>query len=616
MDGLRPPENISVSEWSDKYRVLSSTGSAEPGRWSTDRTPYLREIQDQLNSFNPSQEIIIMKGAQLGLTECGFNVIGYHIDMDPCPMMYIMPNESTLTRNSKSRISPMIAATPRLSSKIAAARKKDSGNSIFQKDFPGGTLILAGANSGAGLRSVPIKLMIMDEVDAYPLDLNNEGSPLDLAKARTRTFAKKKIMYFSTPLIKGRSVIEQKYLETSQKRFFVPCVLCGVFQHLVFENITYEITESGKIEKAQYKCCGCDGLIDEYHKLKMFAAGEWQDTVPEKIDEKIVGYHINSLYSPLGWYSWLDAATDYEAAKKEEEKGKNAKMKTFKNTVLGLTWEEKGEVPDYEKLMGRRVEYERNTINKDVAFLTAGVDVQKERLELEVVGWCEGKITYSIDTRVIPGDTSSAAVWNKLSEVVNEIWEREDGLLMPLLGMAIDTGYNTAQVYDFCRKHPRNKVFPVKGQDKQRVIITQPRAIDHKKKARKRKHSLGDLVLYNVGVSVLKSELYGFLNLKITETGVPAGYCFFPLSYDEHYFKMLTAEELKKKEINGFDVFYWEKIRDRNEALDCRVYARAAASILGIDKFKAEHWQALRNNYAAAGDNKTNQYKKKKSSFW
>lgn len=615
LDGIKPMERLTPSDWADKYRFLSSSASAEPGRWRTSRTPYLREIMDRLSPYDECEEISIMKGAQLGFTEAGFNAIGYFIHLDPCSIMYIMPTLDTIKRNSKMRITPMIEATPVLSNKIMKARKKDSGNSMFQKDFPGGTLIMAGANSASSLRSVPIKVVVLDEVDAYPSDLDGEGSPIDLAKARTRTFAKRKLMYFSTPLVHGSSVIEGKYLESSQRKYFVPCPHCSEMQYLDFKKLKYDKDERKKPINIRYECIKCKKGISEHHKTEMLAGGEWRDTFPKKADKKKYAYQINSLYSPLGWYSWKNAIEDWLLAQDKADK-----LKVFVNTVLGETWLEKGEVPEWENIYNRRIQYDITKPPKAVIMITIGVDVQIDRLELEIKGWGKNQISYSLGYRIIAGETSKSKVWEELGKVLKETWVREDGLVIPVRRMAIDTGYNTAFVYDFCRAHSPKIVTPIKGQETLAVMYSMGQAVDHKKS--RRKHNLKGLVLYKVGVSIIKSELYGRLKKKIEfneETGkqeIPHGYLFFPQEYNQHYFKMLTAEQLQKKIVNGYTRYFWEKIRERNEALDCNVYARAAAAISGMDKMSEAHWDALESSYSQRTTTKPTNRAKRKDSFW
>lgn len=600
LDGLRPEPRLSVSDWSDKFRMLSSTASSEPGQWRTSRTPYLKEIMDKLSANDPTTEIVFMKGAQVGATEMGFNWVGYVIDAAPGPMLMVQPSLDMVKRASKQRFDPMIQATPRLRERVAAARSRDSGNTIFQKDFPGGTIVLTGANSAAGLRSMPVRYLFLDEIDAYPIDLDGEGDPISLAEARTRTFSRKKILKVSTPTIEGRSAVDREFKLTDQRYFHVPCPHCDHPQSLVFDQLMWD---KGKPETAQYLCSECGCLIEERHKPKMLAAGNWVATVPTNSK---VGYHLNSLYSPYGWYSWADAAEQWEEAQKDD-----FKMKTFINTVLGQTYKEKGESPEWENLYNRREDYKINKPPRDVAFLTAGVDVQKDRLELEIVGWCEGKRSYSIDYRVLLGDTSNKEVWNSLATIVSEVWEREDGVQMPLKLMAIDSGYNTSEVYEFCQRFDVTRVIPTKGQDKLQQIVAPPRQVRVTSSGKK----IGSVKLWNVGVSVIKSELYGWLRQERSEEGnIPYGYCHFP-QYDHHFFKMLTAEQIQMKVVRGYPVPEWvKKPYERNEALDCRVYARAAASVVGMDLWRAEHWKQVHASYHG----RTQQVKKekRKSSFW
>jgi phage terminase large subunit GpA-like protein len=602
-DGLRPEPRLTVSEWADLHRRLSSTASSAPGKWRTSRTPYLKEIMDCFSSFSTIQEVILKKGAQLGLTEAGFNWMGYIIDVSPAPTLLVMPTDAMVKKNSKTRFDPMIQATPRLSEKIKSSRERDAGNTINQKDFPGGTAVLVGANSPVGLRSMPAQNVMLDEVDAYPLDVDGEGNPIDLAKARTRTFPRRKIFVISTPTIDGKSTITKEFANTDQRYFFVACPHCAATQNLVWERMRWE---EGKPETAKYCCIHCDELIEERHKSTMLASGEWVPTNPEKISKTRRGYHINSLYSPLGWYSWADAAKDYEEALKDV-----TKMKAFINTVLGLEYKEDSEAPDWKLIYERRENYKLDRPRKEVAFLTAGVDVQRDRIEVEVVGWINGKRSQSITYRVLMGKTEEAAVWQALGAMLNEQWEREDGTLMPIRVMAIDTGYNTSYVHEFCRKHEPTRVVAIKGSDKQAIMVSAPRAVDVTRSGKK----IGQAKQWNVGVSMIKTELYAWLRLlKETDGSYPDGYCHFP-QYDENYFRGITAEAVEYKiDKKGFRKYEWVKKYDRNEPLDCRVYARAAAAIFGMDRLSPQGWAEIAGSYMEKREEK--QTAKKKSSFW
>lgn len=607
-DGLKPEPRVTVSQWADRYRYLAPTSSAEPGLYRTDRTPYLREIQDKLSATDPTQEVVFIKGAQVGATESGFNWLGYIIDVAPAPTLLVQPTDTMSKRNSKMRLDPMIEATPRLREKIKPARSRDSGNTTLQKDFPGGTVVMTGANSAVGLRSMPVRFLMLDEVDGYPVDLDGEGSPVDLARARTRTFARRKIYIVSTPTIEGQSVIEREFLDSDQRRFFVPCPHCEHYQHLRWDNLKWE---AGEPETALYYCEGCGTGIEERYKASMLNRGEWRPTNPDHSNSLKVGYHINSLYSPYGWYSWWEAAKDWENAD-----GNVTKQKAFINTVLGEAYKEKGEAPPWENLYNRREAYRMNVPPQEVVFLTAGVDVQKDRLELEIVGWCREKHTYSIDFRVLVGDTSARDVWEELAKVVTETWTREDGAELQLRLMAVDTGYNTQHVYDFCKRFDATRVIPVKGSDNQQTVIAPPRQVEVTRSGKK----IGKVKVWQVGVSVIKSELYGFLRQEKDEHGnVPYGYCHFP-QYEPHYFRGLTAEELQLKINNkGYREYQWIKKYDRNEPLDCRVYARAAASVVGIDRHERveKWWKDMEPKEVAPETPSTKKPpRRRESSFW
>lgn len=581
--GLKPIKRLTVSQWADLYRYLSEMASAEPGRWDTSRVPYLRQIMDDLSSTSPIQESVVMKGAQLGFTEAGLNWLGYLIDNDPCPAMAVMPTDSTMRRNSKTRIDPMIQSTPRLRDKIMSAGKKDT-QTMFEKNFEGGILLMCGANSPSNLASQPVRALFLDEIDRYPIDLGGEGNPIGLAEARTRTFARRKIFKISTPTLQGESAIEAEYETTDQRKYHVPCPHCGGMQSLVFDQLRYEIDKKTKRPtSAVYECEHCHEKIEERYKTQMFAAGEWIATRPENANPTRVGYHINSLYSPLGWFSWLDVVSQYEAAKKDP-----GAMKVFVNTVLGLPFAESGEVPSWEILYNRRETYAFNRPPKDVCILTAGADVQADRIEVQIVGWGRGRRSWSLDHRTLIGNTGETSVWDQLAKIVNEVWTREDGVQMPLAMMAVDTGYNTNHVYNFCRRFDPTRVIAIKGSDNQTLVASAPKAVDYKQDGGK----VLSVMLWMLGVSVLKSELYAWLRLNKDEFGEsPEGYCHFP-QYPAEFFKGITAEQLEAVISRGHTRYQWVKKYRRNEPLDTWIYARACASIQGIDRYDEQNWLA------------------------
>ena len=592
--GIRPDEVLTVSEWADKYRRLSSKASAEAGQWRTERTPYLKEIMDTLSPHCPTEEIVFMKGAQVGGSESGFNWIGYVIDHSPGPMLMVQPTVDIAKRVSKQRIDPMIEECEVLKEKMKPSRSRDSGNTQLSKEFPGGILLLAGANAASGLRSMPIRFLFLDEEDAYPLDVEGEGSPSDLAKARTRTFNRRKIFRVSTPTIEGQSAIGAAFADSDQRYFNLPCPECNQFQPLKFKNLVWD---KGKPETVQYACDHCGALFKEHHKTWMLSKGDWIATNPTS---KIAGFHLSSMYSPLGWFSWVDMVQMWEKAQSSQEA-----LKTFVNTILGETWKEKSEVPEWQRIYQGREDYKVNTIPGNVLFLTASVDVQGNRLECEIKGWGRNKQSWSIDYRVFSGNPAEDEVWNQVDKVLDETWAHPTGGEIQVKMLAVDSGgHHTQKVYDWAKNKDPRRVMIVKGSSSNspKALIDSSSLIEMNIRGRKIKTGIR---LWIIGTTIGKSELYSWLKHKhptekeLEENGYPHGFCHYPKNdeiYGESFFLGLTAEQLVSKKVKGFTHYYWEKIRDRNEPLDLHVYNRAAASSLGLDRFSDQMWNKLESD--------------------
>jgi phage terminase large subunit GpA-like protein len=582
--GARPDPLLTISQWADKHRTLSQRASSEPGRWRTDRTPYLREIMDCLSPTSPIERTVFMKGAQIGGTECGNNWIGYVIHQAPGPMMAVQPTVEMAKRNSKQRIDPLIEESGVLHTLVSDPRSRDSGNTVLSKEFPGGVLVMTGANSAVGLRSMAARYLFLDEVDGYPGDVEGEGDPVNLAMARTRTFARRKIFLCSTPKITGMSRIEAAYEESDRRQYYVPCPTCREYQVLLFSQLRWP---KGQPDKAVYACQHCGQEIHNHQKQWMLAQGQWRANPAATWDGKTAGFHLSSLYSPVGWFSWGDAAKQFEQAQKKPEL-----LQVFVNTVLGDTWTMLGEAPDWKHLYDRREQYKFGTVPRGGVFLTAGADVQKDRIEVEIVAWGRGKESWSIDYRVFEGDTSRQAVWDKLSGLLNETFPHASGIEMPILQLAVDSGYATTEVYEWARRQG-GRVVVIKGDQRSGAILGAPSPIEVGPLGSKVKRGVR---VWPVNSGMAKEELYRWLRLdgltdEEIEQGVafPPGFCHFP-RYSEEYFKQITAEQLVTKLVKGYKRLEWQKMRERNEALDCRVYARAAAARVGIDRFQDKHW--------------------------
>ena len=596
--GLKPDPLMNISEWADKYRILSQKASAEPGKWRTSRTPYLKEIMDCLSPYSGIEKVVFMKGAQIGGTEVGNNFLGYIVHLSPGPVMLVMPTVDGAKRTSKTRIDPMFEAIPELKGVISDRRSKDASNTTLMKEFQGGVLVLTGANSAIGLRSMPVRYIFLDEIDAYKGDVEGEGDPVNLAIKRTSTFNRRKIFMVSTPTIQGVSRIEYEYEQSDQRHYMVPCPYCNKRQSLKWKQIHFENDDPAT---ATYICEHCGAIIEEHLKTWMLENGIWEKTNPKS---NVAGFHLSSLYSPVGWFSWADAVKQFLDAK-----NKDNLLKVWVNTVLGETWLEKGEAPEWQILFDKREDYQQEIVPSGGLFLTAGADVQKDRIECEVVAWGRNKESWSVGYFIINGDTAREEVWNELSEFSKRYFEHSSGVMLPISRFAIDSGFATQQVYNWVRKQPINFAMAIKGTDSGVTPLGLPTRVDLNINGKRLRR---EAKVWSVGTSILKSELYQFLRLTQNEDeSYPAGYCHFP-KYDSEYFKQLTAEQLVTKMVRGYQKREWQKTRERNEALDCRVYARAASISFGIEQFTETKWRNLEKALIPESKEKVNSATKKK----
>ena len=592
-EGLAPDPALTVSAWADRHRILSPRGANEAGPWRTSRTPYLRAIMDALSPSHPAQRIVVMKGAQVGATEAGNNWIGYVVHHAPGPMLAVQPTVSLAKIFSQQRVAPLTEDTPAVRARVAPARSRDSGNTVLSKEFPGGILVMTGANSAVGLRSMPVRYLFLDEVDAYPASADEEGDPVALAEARTRTFSwRRKVFLVSTPTIKGLSRIEREYQASDQRRYFVPCPHCDARQWLKFERLRWEW---GNPATVRYLCEACEQPIDEHAKTLMLASGEWQPTATS-VDPLTVGFHISGLYSPVGWLSWERIARDWEGCQANDE----AKQ-SFRNTVLGDVWFEPGDAPEWQRLYDRREAFPIGIVPRRGLLITAGADVQKDRIEVSIWAWGRNLESWLVEHIVVDGSPAVAETWVALSEVLGRTWTHADGAELRLTRLAIDTGGQfTTEVYAWARRQNVAQVMAVKGVDgfDRSTPVAGPSYVEARQGA---KRTRAGVRLWTVSVAVFKSELYRALRLEAPteedlEAGVvwPAGYVHLARGVDAERVKQLVAEQLVTvKTRRGFEKLEWQKLRERNEMLDCRVYARAAAWLAGIDRFGDRLWRTL-----------------------
>lgn len=542
-----------MSQWADQYRRLSPEASSEPGKWVTDRAPYQRGMMDAVNEPGVC-EVVLMTSSQVGKTEIINNIIGYFAHQDPSPMLLIQPTLDMAETWSKDRLAPMIRDTEELTDLFGDPRSRDSNNTLLHKKFAGGHITMAGANSPASLASRPIRIVLLDEEDRYPHSAGTEGDPGSLAQKRTTTFWNRLLVSVSTPTVEDESKIESRYQQSDQRKFYVPCSECDTFQVLSWSQVKFE---KGKPDTTHYACEHCEAKLKESDKMWMLAHGEWR---AEAAFNGIAGFHINELYSP--WVKWSEMVENFLKAKRLPET-----LKVWVNTSLGETWKDKTEGVDPAGLLGRKENWGR-VAPEGVIVITAGVDVQDDRLEAEVVGWGVGQESWSLQFHVLHGDPAQNKVWEDLDNVLTQTVKTSDGRILSVSCACVDSGgHQTQRVYEYCKAREYSRVYAIKGASQMGKPLVSKFSKANKLRVK----------LFSIGTDTAKQMIYS--RLKIHQPG--PGYCHFPADYPEEYFKQLTAERIQTRFVNGHPSRIWVMPKGRrNEALDCRVYGLAALHIL------------------------------------
>jgi phage terminase large subunit GpA-like protein len=561
---LKPPEDLTVSEWADKYRRLPAESSAEPGQWKTSKTPYLKKVMDCISNLSV-RKVVMMFSAQIGKSETILNTMGYYAHIDPSPILMVQPTVDTGQNFSKERISPTIRDTDVLRRIIGEDKSRNSKNTILKKFFPGGYIAIVGANSPAGLASRPIKILLCDEIDRWPDSAKQEGDPLTIVEKRTTTYAYSyKMIYTSTPTIDGLSRIQHEFKQGTMEEWKLPCPLCGERHALQWANITYTANKDGELDEEKAILCKCPSCGGESNEAVWKSGqGLWFE---QKTNKEIKSFHLNALASP--WKPWVAIVKDYLASKDDLEM-----LKVWTNTDMGEPWVDEGETIEAADLLGRRKMYD-GKIAEDVLVLTMGVDVQDDRFEYETVGWGEKKRSWGIEYGIVYGNTSLPETWKRLDDRIQKTFVTEDGATLGITRVCVDSGgHRTSECYRFCAERETRGVFAIKGKggDGYNIIHSFTRT----KKTRN--------ALFIVAVDVAKAQLYSRLSLNDESK---TGYCHFPLEaeagYDEKYFEGLTSEVKVVKMVKGRPKTEWKvKTGVRNEPLDARVYAIAAIEILG-----------------------------------
>lgn len=570
---MAPPLRMLPSECAEKFRHLPLT-SPEPGPFRFKRAKFQKGIIDCVAEPGIKRGVC-KKSSQVGVTEVLLSLIAYFSKIDiRGGIMFVLPRIKDAEQISKERVQPMFDCSPELRNVLASMKTRDSRNTITYKEFKNGDgyLFIVGSNAPADLASRPCPIILFDET-ARIVTEGKEGNPILIAKKRANNFFNKFFFEVSTPTEEGNN-IDVAFEESDKRYFYMPCPHCNEFILFKWKNLKWQDDDPST---AKMMCEKCTALIDHADKFKMLDEGEWRATEPFN---GTAGFFVNELYSP--WVTWEEMVKNFLTVKDKPDK-----LKVFVNTSLGESWTDKRDIPKHELIFEQnRLSYKSGTIPKDVCFLAYGLDVQGDRIEMEIIGFALNDITYSIDYRIIYGDPNNPDTWKKVTKVEKEQFKHELGGTMSVMMGALDTGYLAHVVYNFVRQNPARRM-AVKGYDKQPAILGVPSIIDINYKGKRIKRGIR---LWKLGVNLLKSITYGRLNLMKTTDDVPAGYCYFPNDYTKEYFEGLISEHQVEYRENGITKYKWKKLPgiERNEPLDVRGYGLSAAQHLGIDKMTDE----------------------------
>lgn len=589
--GLKPDPELWIDEWADEFqRIPKDTGAAEPGKYHTDRTPFAREPMRCLSPLHPCKRVATMVASQMMKTQIALNWIGGNIHMAPANILALLPSEK-LAKRVSSRIDKTIKAVPELRDRVAKPRSRDARNTLDTKEFEGGTLYCTTAGSASNLAELSARYVYGDEIDRWDVDVDSEGDPVELAEARGTTFGRKAKFYFSSsPTIKGASRIDDLFAISDQRRYFMPCPHCGEHQVLVWENLKWNEDYS----RVDYLCSNpdCGALIEEHHKTDMLLAGEWRATAEG--DGETVGFHLNGLYSPLGWQSWQSLAKQYDKAKRAMDRGDAEPMQVFYNTRLALVWDAAQEQTKAGELKARAEDYSLGEVPAKALILTCSVDVQHNRLEMLVLGWGVGMERWIVNFEVIPGDPSDERTWLLLDERLKARYRHASGVELAICATTIDSGgHHHDEVYQFTRLRRWRNVIAVKGASRpgRPVLAQRPSKVDVTWKGKTEKHGAE---LWIIGTDTAKDWIY---NRYPFHEG--PGALHFSRDLPDDFYDQAVAERKITRYVKGHKRVEWVKGKaERNEALDLLVYNLAAAQFLGLHRYRESEWSKLQSAVA------------------
>jgi phage terminase large subunit GpA-like protein len=593
-----PPTRLPLADWAEKYFYTSPEYSSKTSLLRLH--PYQRE---PLNCFTDPRvsDVVISSGTQMLKTLFMQVALAYVAIEDPGPCLLSQYKEADVEQFCKERIVPMIRDIPGLQRIPGLASKsRTSGSTATYKEFPGGSWSFVGAGVAGNAARRSIRYGFFDEVNKY--EPTKEGPFTDLAVERTATFGTRGKRAFCCSPTTPDGEISRRYNESDQRKPWVNCPFCGHLQLLQWSQVRWDsdLPFEDRPDSARYECAGedCKARWTDADRIAATQSVIW---IASKPFRGIAGFGgLGHLYSP--YKTLRGMVTEWLAINADKSSDMQGRLRKFINTNLAEEYVERGEAPEWQRLYDRREDYPLHLVPAGGLFVVAGCDVQKDRIEAQYVAYGRGKESWCIDYVTIPGDTSRPEVWALLDAELTRTFHHESGVDLPVIRFAIDSGYATNDVYSWARRQGPGRVMVVKGHDSGVAIVGQPTTADIKADGKRLKRGVR---VWPVNVSALKSEFYGWLKLDrpTIESGerFPVGYCHFP-EFSEEFFRQLTAEMLVARKIKGFQKFEWVKTRDRNEALDTRIYARAAASMFGMDRFGENQWAQLEANIRAQAE--------------
>jgi len=596
--GLRRDPEIKPSEWAEKHRVVAEGTSPHPGKWRNAKTPFLNEIMDCMAPSHWARRVTFMKSVQVSGSEGISNVLGWIIDAAPAPVLVVHPTIEAARDWTTEKFEPTIDATKRLHRKVSniVIRGRD-GSTLKRKRFPGGSIVVTGANSGAGLRQKSVRYIILDDVDEFPLNVGGQGDPVEMARARKTSFEKSgqdKELDISTPTLKSVSRVARQFEAGTQGRWHVPCPQCGVEQVLKWggKEKPFGIKFDPTPPHHAHYVCEANGCIIQHWQLEaMNSAGRWVHAMPFPGREP--SYHISALNSPFTTWDhivakWIDAQGDVD------------KLKTFFNLQLGEAWDEAADRPAAKDLVDRRETWDAGTCPSGVLLITLGADVQGDGIWYTVVGWGRDRQSWNLDHGFVAGDPGilEAECWLGLAAIQKKTFRDVRGVERPIDVLGIDANYQTDVVVEWCKKAPGRMA--VRGEEGWKVPawLGRPNLRESTERGKSRRRGPKS---YPVGTWTLKQRFYSQLKLKKPPEMVeyPGGYCHFSQDWGEDDFRQLLSEIFvtQRDRKTGKVRQGWHRVENDNHLLDARIYAEAVAEKEGLAKKSPAEWDWLERHW-------------------